>query len=69
MRSPEKKNIKIFWLAAGKKDFLVPPGRTIEAVELLKKYGFNPEYKETDGGHDWNNWRNYLHEFAQQLFK
>jgi enterochelin esterase family protein len=38
-------------------------------VELLKKHGFNPVYKETPGGHTWINWRAYLAEFAPQLFQ
>jgi enterochelin esterase family protein len=36
---------------------------------MLKKHGFNPIYKESPGGHTWINWRNYLHEFAPQLFQ
>ena len=38
-------------------------------MELLKKHGFKPVYKETPGGHTWINWRNYLNEFAPQLFR
>ena len=30
----------------------------------MKKHEFEVAYKETDGGHTWINWRNYLHEFA-----
>jgi len=36
---------------------------------MLKKHGFSPVYKESGGGHTWTNWRNYLNEFAPQLFK
>jgi enterochelin esterase-like enzyme len=35
----------------------------------LKKHGFLPVYKETGGGHTWTNWREYLNEFAPQLFQ
>jgi enterochelin esterase family protein len=38
-------------------------------VELFKKHGFAPVYKETSGGHTWINWRAYLNEFAPQLFQ
>ena len=40
-----------------------------ETVELFKKHGFSPVFKETDGGHTWINWRDYLNEFAPQLFR
>ena len=62
-----KKGLKRVWFATGKDDFLIGTSRA--TVELLKKHGFDVTYKETDGGHTWINWRNYLHEFAQQLFQ
>jgi len=31
--------------------------------------GMKYVYVETEGGHTWNNWRNYLSIFAQLLFK
>ena len=61
-----KKGLKLLWLATGKEDFLL--GTTKATVELLKKHNFNPIYKETDGGHTWIKWRDYLTEFAPQLF-
>src|SRR5262249_44487323 len=59
--------LKLLWLATGTQDFLMP--RTRVTVDLLKKHGFNPVFKETDGGHTWINWRAYLTEFAPQLFR
>lgn len=61
-----KKGIKLVWFATGKDDFLVGTSRA--TVEMLKKHGFEVVYKETDGAHTWINWRNYLNEFAPQLF-
>jgi enterochelin esterase family protein len=62
-----KKGLKLVWFATGKDDFLV---KTSEAtVEMLKKHGFNVAYKETAGAHTWINWREYLNEFAPQLFQ
>jgi enterochelin esterase family protein len=61
-----KKGLKLFWFATGKEDFLL--GTTKGTLELFKKHGFNPTYQETTGGHTWINWRNYLTEFAPQLF-
>jgi enterochelin esterase family protein len=62
-----RKGLKLLWFATGKDDFLV--GRTKETVELFKKHGFSPVYKETTGGHTWINWQKYLNEFAPQLFQ
>jgi enterochelin esterase-like enzyme len=62
-----KKGLKLLWLSTGTKDFLMP--RTRETVEMFKKHSFNPVFKESDGGHTWTNWRNYLNEFAPQLFR
>jgi len=62
-----KKGLRLFWFATGKEDFLIETSRA--TVDLLKKYGFDVTYKETEGGHTWLNWRDYLHEFAPLLFK
>lgn len=62
-----KKGIKLLWFATGKEDFLVGTSRA--TVEMLKKHGFDTVYKETEGAHTWINWRNYLNEFAPQLFR
>ena len=59
--------LKLFWLATGKQDFLLP--RTKETVELFKRHDFQPVFKETAGGHTWVVWREYLNEFAPQLFR
>jgi len=62
-----KKGLKLFWFATGKDDFLVNTSRA--TVEMFKKHGFSAVYKETEGAHTWINWRNYLNEFAPQLFQ
>ena len=62
-----KKGLKLVWFATGRDDFLVETSRA--TVEMLKKHGLEVVYKETDGGHTWINWRNYLNEFAPQLFQ
>ena len=48
-------------------DFVLP--NTKSTVEMLKKNGFSPVFKESAGGHTWLNWRDYLNEFAPQLFQ
>jgi len=62
-----KKRLKLIWFATGRDDFLIETSRS--TVELLKKHGFDVVFKETEGGHTWINWRNYLNEFAPQLFQ
>jgi enterochelin esterase family protein len=62
-----RKGLKLLWFATGKDDFLLETTR--KTVELFKRYGWNPVYQETGGGHTWINWRNYLNEFAPLLFR
>ncbi len=62
-----KGGLRLFWFATGKDDFLVQTTRA--TVEMFKKHGFNPVYKETEGAHTWIVWREYLNEFAPQLFQ
>lgn len=62
-----KDGLTLVWFATGKDDFLVETSRA--SVEMLKKHGLDVVYRETDGAHTWINWRNYLNEFAPQLFR
>ena len=48
---------KLYWIAIGKTDF------------LYQQKGYPYTYRETDGGHIWRNWRIYLTEFSQMIFK
>ena len=61
-----KKGIKLFWFSTGKDDFLIATTRA--TVEMFKKHGFETVFRESPGAHTWINWRNYLNEFAPQLF-
>jgi enterochelin esterase-like enzyme len=61
-----KKGLKLLWFATGADDSLLPT--TKSTVDLLKKHGFAPAFKESPGGHTWLNWRSYLIEFVPQLF-
>jgi hypothetical protein len=38
-------------------------------VDLFKKHGYRPVFQESAGAHTWTNWREYLNEFAPQLFR
>ncbi len=62
-----KKGLRLVWFATGKDDFLLDTSRS--TVDLLKRHGFDVDYTETDGGHTWLNWRDYLAAFAPRLFR
>jgi enterochelin esterase family protein len=62
-----KKGLRVLWFSTGKEDGLI--GTTRNTVDLLKKHGFAPVFLESEGGHTWLNWRDYLSQFAPQLFQ
>ena len=62
-----KKGLELVWFATGKDDFLIGTSRA--TVDMLRKHGFDVVFKKTAGAHTWINWRNYLNEFAPQLFQ
>jgi enterochelin esterase family protein len=62
-----KKGLKLVWFSTGSDDRLITTSKS--TVDLLKKHGFNAVFTESPGGHTWINWRNYLNEFAPQLFQ
>ena len=58
---------KLYWIAIGSEDFLY--GENVKYRALLDDKGYKYEYRESGDGHVWRNWRIYLSEFAQKLFK
>jgi enterochelin esterase-like enzyme len=62
-----KKGTRLIWFSTGVDDGLIANSKS--SVELLKRHGFTPVFKESPGAHTWINWRNYLDEFAPQLFQ
>jgi enterochelin esterase-like enzyme len=62
-----KPGLKLLWFSTGSDDRLIPT--TTATVDFLRKHGFAPVFEESPGGHTWINWRNYLAEFAPQLFQ
>ena len=57
----------LYWIAIGKTDFLYQQNADLR--RYLNEKGYPYEYVETEGGHIWRNWRIYLTQFAQKLFK
>ena len=67
---PDRTNelVKLFWIAAGEDDQIITDGAR-RLSETLKRGGIQHKFNETAGGHTWINWRQYLYEFAQLLFR
>lgn len=62
-----KKGLKLVWFSTGRDDGLITTSRA--TVELLNRHGFNASFRDSAGAHTWLNWRDYLVEFAPQLFQ
>lgn len=59
---------KLYWIGVGVDDTAVYQGIQ-EYRKKMDSIGMKYEYVETDGGHTWQNWRSYLADFAQKIFK
>ena len=63
-----KKGLKLLWFSTGKDDFLIQTTQghrgAAEEARLQRRSS-----TRVAGGHTWLNWRNYLNEFAPQLFR
>lgn len=60
-------NPKLYWIGIGNTDFLYEQNADLRRYLDEKKYPYT--YVESEGGHIWRNWRDYLTEFSQLLFK
>jgi len=58
---------KLYWIGIGKTDFLY--NNVIGYKKKLDLLGMTHNFRESEGGHIWKNWRIYLSEFVPQLFK
>jgi enterochelin esterase-like enzyme len=65
--SQVKHGLALLWFSTGRDDSLIDTTR--QTVRLLETHGFKPVFIESEGAHTWLNWRNYLVEFASQLFQ
>ena len=55
-----------FYMAQGETDIALRNGQNTMAV--LNRHGVRNFWVLSSGGHDWNNWRRYLHQTAQIMF-
>ena len=58
---------RLYWIACGEADGIMAGSRKLEAWCLDR--GYPVSFYASPGGHIWRNWRIYLTEFAQKLFK
>ena len=61
------KQLKLFWWGWGQTDIARANGLAV--IDKFKGAGVKIETMETPGGHEWTNWRLYLHEIAPKLFR
>jgi enterochelin esterase family protein len=67
LQAQKDNGYKLYWIAIGNTDFLY---KHVEAYRVkLDEMKMTYVYHETEGGHTWTNWRDYLSEFVPQLFK
>lgn len=60
-------NPTLYWIGIGKDDFLY--NGNVEFRKMLDEAGHKYEYVESEGGHTWRNWRNYIKTFSSRLFR
>jgi enterochelin esterase-like enzyme len=65
--SAVNKKLKVFYIACGKADGLFPGSQAL--ADALEKHQIKHQFAPSEEGHVWRNWRNYLTEFAPQLFR
>lgn len=59
--------LSLFWIGIGEDDFLLKDEKDLEAFLNARHVRYSAHVSK--GGHAWNNWRNYLHEFLPLLFQ
>lgn len=63
----QKDKVKLYWTGAG--DIDMARAGTVALEKDLKDKGFPTSYKEIPGRHYWFLWRDFLGDFASQIFK
>lgn len=58
---------KLYWIACGKTDGVM--ANSLLLKEYCEEKGYPVSFYESEGGHIWRNWREYLTIFAQKIFK
>jgi enterochelin esterase-like enzyme len=61
------KQVKLLSISVGDQDFALEGSKSLS--KLLDKRGIDHKFHISGGGHTWINWRRYLHDYAQVLFR
>ncbi|NLJ44686.1 MAG: esterase [Bacteroidales bacterium] len=67
LKQQKDNGYKLYWIGIGKTDFLYK--YNAEFRKKLDDIKMPYEYRESEGGHTWTNWRVYLSEFVPKLFR
>lgn len=58
---------KLYYIAIGKGDFLRRQNALF--LQYMDEHGYPYRFHESDGGHEWKNWHDYLTLFLPKLFR
>ena len=67
LKAQRDNGLRLYWIGIGTDDFLWKMNTTYR--EKLDAMEFPYTFRQSDGGHTWRNWRIYLTEFAQLIFR
>ena len=67
LQAMQKNGYSLYVIACGNTDFVY--NGAVNYHKQLNDMGFEHEWWESGGGHIWRNWRIYLTDFAQRIFK
>ncbi|MDM1296690.1 esterase [Sphingobacterium sp. N143] len=67
LKKQRANSYRLYWIGIGKTDFLFK--NVSDYRQRLDKMDFSYQYMESEGGHTWSNWRTYLSDFVQKIFK
>jgi enterochelin esterase family protein len=67
LKAQRDNGLRLYWIGIGTDDFLWKMNTTYR--EKLDAMEFPYIFRQSDGGHTWRNWRIYLTEFAQLIFR
>lgn len=67
LKKQQGNEYSLYWIGIGKTDFLFQ--NVVDYRSKLDSMKFKYQYRESEGGHTWANWRLYLSEFTPVLFQ
>lgn len=68
LKTQKKNGYQLYWIGVGVDDFEILYKGIQDYKKELDCLGMEYVYIESEGGHTWNNWRNYLQQFVQLIF-